>query len=186
MFEKIAHYVKNRAFLIGFLPIFGLEGLIIYPLPPAFYLEEKPSLEWVVTPLTYADVTQNNAENDSPVIPFLAVMQDSALIASGASTPVPRSKKIKVVMTAYSSHPDETDDTPFTTASGTKTRDGIVAANFLPFGTAVKIPELFGDKVFVVEDRMHRRFSKRMDIWMPSKKDAIIFGKVSAEIEILN
>lgn len=170
MFEKIRNYAKNRAFLIGFLPIFGLEGLIISPLPPVFYLEEKPSLE---------------IESDAaPSI--LAITQDSALIASGASAPALRSKKIKVVMTAYSSHPDETDSTPFLTASGTATRDGVVAANFLPFGTAVKIPELFGDKVFIVEDRMHRRFSKRMDIWMPSKKDAIIFGKVSAEIEILN
>ena len=67
-------------------------------------------------------------------------------------------KKIMVVLaTAYSSTPDQTDATPFITAWNTRVRDGILAANFLPFGTLVKIPEVFGDKIFVVEDRMHQR-----------------------------
>src|SRR3989344_3213041 len=60
--------------------------------------------------------------------------------------------------TAYSSTPDQTDDTPFITAKGTTVRDGIIAANFLPFGTRIKIPDIYGDKIFVVEDRMNRRY----------------------------
>ena len=43
----------------------------------------------------------------------------------------------------------------------------------------------FDAQVFVVEDRMHRRFSDRVDIWMETKREAIIFGKVMAEIEII-
>ncbi|HNY97834.1 MAG TPA: hypothetical protein PKM84_01795, partial [Candidatus Pacearchaeota archaeon] len=39
-------------------------------------------------------------------------------------------KKIKVIVTAYSSTPDQCDDTPFVTAAGNQVRDGIVAANF--------------------------------------------------------
>ena len=88
-------------------------------------------------------------------------------------------------ITAYSSSVDETDDTPFITASGTEVRDGIVATNALPMGASVRIPELFGDKVFIVEDRMHYRFRDRVDIWMPSKAEARIFGKKLAEVEIL-
>ncbi len=170
MIENIRSYLKNRAFLIGFLPILGLGEFAIFPLPPVFYLEEKPSLE---------------TENAS-IVSLLAITQDSALIASGKLTSFPETKKIRVALTAYSSHPDETDDTPFLTASGTETRDGVIAANFLPFGTMIRIPELFGDKVFIVEDRMHRKFSKRVDIWMPSKKEALMFGKAISEIEILN
>jgi len=43
-------------------------------------------------------------------------------------------------------------------------RDGVIATNILPFGTKVRIPEIFGDKVFVVEDRMARKHADRVDI----------------------
>lgn len=92
---------------------------------------------------------------------------------------------IKVWITAYSSSPDETDDTPNTTASQTRVRDGIVAANFLPFGTLIKIPEFFGDKIFVVEDRLHRRKKWVVDIWMPSKEEALEFGSYLTNIVVV-
>jgi len=88
-------------------------------------------------------------------------------------------------ITAYSSSEDETDSTPNITASGTQCRDGVVASNVFPIGTEVRIPEYFGDKVFVVEDRMHSRFTDRIDVWMPSKGDALLFGKRSAAVEIV-
>ena len=91
----------------------------------------------------------------------------------------------EVWLTAYSSTPEETDDTPFITALGTETRDGIVATNFLPFGTRVKIPEVFGNKVFVVEDRMHPRKTDFLDVWMPSKEDALNLGIRRAKILVL-
>ena len=91
----------------------------------------------------------------------------------------------KVVITAYSSTPDQTDNDPFTMANGRRVHDGAIAANFLPFGTKVRIPDLFGDKVFTVGDRMHERFSKRVDIWMPNRQDAIRFGLRNATIEII-
>ena len=93
-------------------------------------------------------------------------------------------QKIWVTVTAYSSTPEQTDDTPFITAKGTKVRDGIIAANFLDFDTKVKLPEIFGDKVFVVEDRMHPRFSDRIDIWFPDLETAKSFGKRHTIIEI--
>lgn len=88
-------------------------------------------------------------------------------------------------VTAYSSTPEETDDTPFITASGTTVRDGIVATNLLPFGTKVMIPEHFGDKVFVVEDRMHQRKTNNLDVWMDSKEKALRFGINHATILVL-
>ena len=95
-------------------------------------------------------------------------------------------KTIKVVVTAYSSTPDQTDDTPFITASGKSVADGIIANNMLPFGTKIKIPQLYGDKVFTVEDRMNRDKSNyHIDIWMQSKPLAVNFGVKTADIEVL-
>ena len=94
-------------------------------------------------------------------------------------------KMMKVVLTGYSSTTDQTDDTPFITASNTRTRDGIVAANFLAFGTKVQIPSIFGDKVFTVEDRMAKKHSDKIDIWFPERYLAKNFGVQEAEVVIL-
>lgn len=94
-------------------------------------------------------------------------------------------KRMNVKVTAYSSTEDQTDDSPFITASGAHVADGIVAANFLPLHTHIKIPALFGEKVFVVEDRMATRFSDRVDIWMVDRDSAWKFGLRNAEIVVL-
>jgi 3D (Asp-Asp-Asp) domain-containing protein len=90
----------------------------------------------------------------------------------------------RVVVTAYSSTVDQCDSTPFITAHNTPVRAGIIAANFLPFHTKVKIPEVFGDQVFEVEDRMNKKYSDRLDIWMESREEAISFGARYLKIEI--
>ena len=97
---------------------------------------------------------------------------------------IPKVRKALVFVTAYSSTPEETDDTPFITASNTRTRDGVVAANFLKFGTTVRFPDLYGAKTFVIEDRMARRFSDRMDIWFSTKEEARRFGIQYVTVEI--
>jgi len=89
------------------------------------------------------------------------------------------------VITAYSSTIWETDSSPFITASGTHVRDGIIAANTLPFGAKIMIPEIFGDKVFTVEDRMAAKNYHKIDIWFPSTRQARHFGVKKAKILIL-
>ena len=91
---------------------------------------------------------------------------------------------MEVVITGYSSVPWETDEDPFVTASGKPPRVGTVAANFLPFGTKIRIPEIFGDQVFVVEDRMHPRYQDRIDIWFPNSWQAKQFGIRKAKVYI--
>jgi len=94
-------------------------------------------------------------------------------------------KIIKVVSTAYSSDVWQTDDTPCIPASGydlcahyEKYGEGdTIAANFLPLGTKVRFPEFYGDKVFIVRDRMNARYGYgRIDIWMPTYNEAKTFG----------
>ena len=94
-------------------------------------------------------------------------------------------KTMVVVATAYSSTPDQTDSTPFITAWNTRVRDGIIAANFLPFGTRIRVPEIFGDKIFVVEDRMHQRYHYRIDVWFPERQMAKKFGIKKVKIEVV-
>ncbi len=114
------------------------------------------------------------------------VLQQNSLLAN-ASHFIEREsiKTVFVIVTAYSSTPWETDDTPHITASGTYVRDGIVAANFLPFGTKIRIPQIFGDKIFVVEDRLSPQKKYHIDVWFPSYEEALRFGAHLTYIEIL-
>ncbi len=115
----------------------------------------------------------------------LTVQENSLLPSSPLPTPkVVRT--INVIVTAYSSTPEETDDTPFITAAGTTVRDGIVANNLFPFGTKIRMPELYGDKVFTVEDHMNsKKGDYHFDIWFPSHREAEIFGAKLTYIEVL-
>lgn len=111
---------------------------------------------------------------------------DASYVAKAANGVQKTAKTIKVVVTAYSSTQDQTDDTPFITASGNHVKDGIVANNMLPFGTKIRIPGLYGDKIFTVEDRMNKKKSDyHIDIWMPDRTSAINFGVKTTEIEVL-
>lgn len=95
-------------------------------------------------------------------------------------------KVMKAVITAYTSTVDQCDDDPFIAASGKRVYDGMIAANGLPFGTKIKIPSLYGDKVFTVHDRMNARYGYgRMDIWMDTTRaEARKFGVKRVEVEI--
>ena len=95
-------------------------------------------------------------------------------------------RTIKVVLTAYSSTPNQTDNTPFITANGRQVYDGLIAVNWLPCGTRVKLPELFGDKIFTVNDRMHPRFGRgRVDLWLDLPLDEVkAFGVKRVVMEV--
>ena len=123
-------------------------------------------------PSEYARPTQNET---------VIFIQDVSIRASN-SIPL---KKTLVAVSAYSSTPDQTDGNPFITASGTYVREGVIAANFLPFGTKVVFPHIYPDKIFVVEDRMASRFWKKSDIWFPNKKEAERFGVIYTEMIII-
>lgn len=102
-----------------------------------------------------------------------------------AGSRAPR-KVIEAVVTVYTSTPEQTDDSPFITATGDRVHDGLIAANFLPFGTQVKFPELYGDKIFIVYDRMNARYGYgRADIWLDTtRQEARKFGVKRLKMEI--
>lgn len=119
----------------------------------------------------------------SEILPKGVVRVAEASELTNHDTEVPQ--QFDVWVTAYSSSPEETDSTPFVTAMNTQVRDGIVAANFLPMGTKIRIPAIFGEREFVVEDRMHRRKTDFVDVWMPTKEEAQHFGITRTVIEVL-
>jgi len=146
----------------------------------------------VLMPVLELTVQDVNESANNQEFPFdqekLAFLDGSALLpVSDPGAPEPKVvKKMPVVITAYSSSVWQTDSTPFITASNTEVRDGIIANNYLPFGTKIRIPEIYGDKIFVVEDRMHRSKSKyQIDIWFSSYAEAKEFGSQRSYIEIL-
>ncbi len=119
----------------------------------------------------------------------LTLIQENSLLGiSGPNNPEPEVIwKTTMIITGYSSTEDQTDSDPFITAAGTLVNDGLVASNMLSFGTKVKIPELFGDKIFVVEDRMSWEKGKyQIDVWFPARDLALEFGVKKTEVLILS
>ncbi|MDD5146349.1 MAG: 3D domain-containing protein [Candidatus Pacebacteria bacterium] len=155
---------------LALITLIGLLGL--YP----FYLpEQEHARAYGFFGLTEKDLSE------------LAIVEQTTLLPLSTINHKQATKKMKVVATAYSPSVDETDDTPFLTASGNVVRDGIIANNSLPFGTKVRFPELFPHKIFVVEDRMHWRLgANNVDLFFFSKQDALNFGARYTEMEILD
>lgn len=128
-------------------------------------------------------ITENFSQE--PAAELLAQNYPVLSAKGGSASGEKDTKIVKTLITAYSSTVDQTDDTPFITASGSYVRPGIVAANFLPFGATIRIPGIFGNQIFVVEDRLHEKNSDQIDIWMTTEKEALEFGVKISEIEIL-
>jgi len=128
-------------------------------------------------------------DRNSEISALSTIQKNSLLPVSSSLVPegnVLVIEKMTVIVTAYSSSSWETDDNPYLTAAGTQVREGIVANNLLPFGTKIRMPELYGNKVFVVEDRMNsKKGDDHIDIWFPSYWQALHFGSTVTEIEIV-
>lgn len=173
MSRKLKFFSLGRKKILFFLLIIGIliGGISIFE---AKTREIKTSL----ADFSMGEVFENK----------LAIVQRNSLLPiSSHSNPEPRViKKLRVIVTGYSSTTFETDDDPYITAAGTQVREGIVANNLLPIGTKIKIPELYGDEIFVVEDRMHwKKGHYHVDIWFPSYWQAKNFGAQRTQIEIL-
>ena len=126
-----------------------------------------------------------DTDNGTATILDNAVAQSQSHVTPKTKRPA-KTKTYVVEASGYSSTPDQTDDSPFVTASGTYVRDGVIAANFLPIGTVVKIPDLFGNKMFIVEDRMNKRYWMNIDVWFASREAALRFGRKHVKIEVVS
>lgn len=86
---------------------------------------------------------------------------------------------IQVQATGYSSTTDQTDSTPFTTSTGARVRLGVLAVSqdllpLLPYGTTI----------FTVLDTMHPRMKRTLDIWFPTRAEALKWGRRSLDLRV--
>lgn len=99
-----------------------------------------------------------------------------------------------VSVTGYSSRAEETDETPFLTAINTITAPGVVALSRDLLRTFTPgAPFDFGDRILIsgvgvyqVEDTMHPRWSRRVDVWFPSTAEAVAWGRRDTYIARVN
>jgi 3D (Asp-Asp-Asp) domain-containing protein len=108
---------------------------------------------------------------------------------------------LTVTMTAYSSEALQTDSTPSVTSTGETVRPGIVAvsrdllATALPYGTKLRVVEIKQDPracggwdpgvILEVQDTMHRRKRNQVDLWVPSREEALQWGRCEVVLEIV-
>lgn len=146
------------------------------------------------TPALAAEVpTLDNSSQNTPVVsvsnPVVNTDIGPATVIDGSGLGEP-DRVVQAEVSAYTSTPGQTDDSPFIAATGKRVHDGMIAVNDLPFGTKIKIPAIYGDKVFLVEDRMNRRYSCQtskcnMDVWLDTTRaEALKFGRRHVEAEI--
>lgn len=129
-----------------------------------------------------ANATTAGAGSEIVTLPAVMKSAEPAMvdIQKEEVPPLTVTKTYRVPVTAYNSEVGQTDDTPCITANGfdlcRHDTENVVAANFLPFNTKIRIPEYFGDRVFTVQDRMNKRYTLRVDIWMKERQAAKTFG----------
>ncbi len=94
-----------------------------------------------------------------------------------------------VTLTAYTARSSECDETPHVTAMMVKPRPGRTIAvsrdlfdDGWTFGRSVYIAGL---GVYVIEDLMHKRHTRRIDILMGTVREANKFGKISGQAVLI-
>jgi len=130
----------------------------------------------------------------------LFVLSNVSASAALAEAPVPE-RTFSVAMTAYNAVPEQTDDDPFTTASGAYSNPEVVAARSrdlaedLPFGTVIEIVAATSTHgcglhvvlnevgLRVIADTMHQRMQQKIDILLHERKTARVFG-ICDKVEI--
>jgi 3D (Asp-Asp-Asp) domain-containing protein len=118
--------------------------------------------------------------------------------AASRATNVRSGLSAVVRSTAYNSIPNQTDSTPFITATGTRTRFGVIALSRdllrkFPYGTRVRIEDLSGrfngllaGRIFIVEDTMHPRKVNTVDVWMSTRSQAMQWGVRNIRVTAVN
>lgn len=169
------HLRRFRRYLV-----LAVAALVLNVAFPTKVQAQEPAVPFDVIGISNA-VIDLPTLNEQPTVPLTTLPNPS-------DKPEPAVKKVMTVRaSAYTSTVAETDSDPFTTASGAKVRDGGIAMNGIKFGTKVRIPSHYGEKVFTVTDRMNARWgNKKIDIWMTNRAAAMDWGVRTVTIEILS
>lgn len=164
--------------------------------------------------LVLASLVTGFAAHRDEAVP-LAVAPQATVLATPRETLAERlpphgpiaNPTLTVRATGYNSLASQTDASPDITATGTRTRFGVLAASRdllgsdLPYGSLVRLRDLGthaagrnpgrfqsvldDQNLFVVEDTMHARKRKQVDVWFGDYASAVAWGVRQVEIEVI-
>jgi len=118
---------------------------------------------------------------DIKISDYLVIQSNSFVSISDISANTRINKTFIKTVTAYNPVAWQTDEEPCISASGMnicKTEKKICASNEFPFGTEL----LIADEIWEVQDRMHPRYSHRIDLFFKTKQEVRDWGKRTVEV----
>jgi len=177
-------------------------GLVIVALITAFSAPREFATVAPVVPLA-PDALELHIEARIEVLDEpLRDAPHPAVVKGPLTTPT-----LVVRATAYNSLESQTNAQPFITATGARTRWGIIAVSRdllgddLPYGSLVRLTDLGnfltgrgagayqtlldGADVFIVEDTMHPRKTGQIDLWFADYASAVNWGVRRVEVELV-
>jgi 3D (Asp-Asp-Asp) domain-containing protein len=141
--------------------------------------DQSPKIEYLSIDIVTEDIQNSLPDNPAKIVNNLPDSTDKPVLDHGWHR-----------ITAYNSEVSQCDDSPCITANGFNVcqhkAEDTIATNFLPFGAKIMIPDLFGDRIFTVRDRMSQKHPDSIDIWMNGHQAAMNFGVKLAKINVIN
>lgn len=170
----------------------NIAGILLAGLLFNFLLNTTgPTVTYTATPKIIETV---EAHEPTPAIYVIPPVESLAVVSEITSLPVATHpvkelqamphEIVRASVSAYTSSPDETDDTPEINARGTKPGPGSIACpTRYPFGTEVIIK----DESYFCDDRMNPRYAdgNYFDIWMESKVEAMHWGRRTIDAQVV-
>ncbi|WP_294393523.1 SH3 domain-containing protein [uncultured Clostridium sp.] len=166
------------------------QALIVVPLNNKVKKDEEVKSDVITENLSSAaDSSDSKPENNSE-----GISVQETVSAERTAEEAPKGKLINVELTAYCNDEQCSGKWGGTTAMGTETRTGVVAApEGITLGSRLYIPELSyykSDALFNVEDRggavkMKDDGTYIIDVWFPTYEQVVNFGRVRTTAYIL-
>ena len=165
-------------------------GLVFFSLLTAFRAERPEPRELVIEPIATVRAEPHEA---------VATLNDPhGPVANPA---------FDLRATGYNSDPRQTNADPHTTATGTRTRPGVLAVSRdllggdVPYGSMVRLHDLGtyydgrnpgrfqsildGQGLFIVEDTMNLRKTRQVDLWFGDYASAVAWGVRRVRVEVV-
>ena len=178
--------------LVGDQPQVMVKPVIVKPVTSS-----KPA---VTKPIITKPVVASKPSVRKPVVAAKPIAPKPVVAAVRRSGP-----SYMLKSTAYNSHSSQTDRTPFITATGARTRFGVIALSrdmlrSVPYGSLVRIEDLgawgsgrgrgtynrlLSGVLFQVEDTMHPRKVRTVDVWFYSRSQALQWGARQVKLTII-
>lgn len=183
---RLPYVLRRRLTPVRVVVAIGVIGLVTVP-TTLYFMEKGRHLD---TRRAYEELTVSSTSESRYLRTALRGLLDeqsrlaNLVIDSGNALYAGNKVYVKVSASGYSSSVAETDTTPFVTAANTATRLGVLAiSRDLLSEYTPGAPFSFGDRAhisglgdFLVEDVMSARWTNRIDVWFPTREQAVRFG----------